>query len=75
VIRWLAVVAALGVAGCGETPAALGITGPGAPPPSPAAAPVGDDSLINAPGMPDGSGSYGPSNGPIQTGGRYFNYN
>jgi hypothetical protein len=69
--RTLFLIATLCVAGCGESPAALGITGPGAPPAPPA---PNDDSTIPNPGLPD-TGGYGPSYGPMPSSGRYFNYN
>jgi hypothetical protein len=70
--RALFLIATLCVAGCGDSPASLGITGPGAPPASPAPS---DDSTIANPGLPDAGGSYGPSYGPMPSSGRYFNYN
>ena len=54
-MRTLILLAALGLAGCGNSPASLGITGPGAPP-SPA--PASDDSTITSPGVPDQGGGY-----------------
>jgi hypothetical protein len=63
---------ALGLVGCSASPASLGITGPGAPAPPPAAP---DDSTIGSPGIPDPGASYGPSIGPAPSSGRYFNYN
>ena len=70
-MRTLILLAALGLAGCGNSPASLGITGPGAPPPP---APASDDST--SPGVPDqGGGYFGPSIGPMPSNGRYFNYN
>jgi hypothetical protein len=69
-MRVLLLIAALGVAGCDASPASLGITGPGAPPPL---APASDDSIIRNPGIPDPGGLYGPGTGPSP--GRYFNYN
>ncbi len=71
-IRGLILAVALGVAGCDGSPAALGITGPGVPPAPP---PVTDDSTITNPGIPNSTGTYGPSIGPIPSDGRYFNYN
>ncbi len=68
----LILIAALSVAACGRSPASLGITGPGAPPPL---APASDDSTITNPGIPDQGGGYGPSIGPMPSSGRYFNYN
>jgi hypothetical protein len=70
-MRALALIAALGVAGCGGSPQSLGITGPGAPPVAPAV----DDSTISNPGIPDAGSGYGPSVGPTPSGGRYYNYN
>ncbi len=67
--RVLVLIAVVGVAGCSDSPASLGITGPGAgPPPLPS---IGDDSV----GIPDYGQSYGPSIGPIPSNGRFFNYN
>ena len=72
-MRTLILLAALGLAGCGNSPASLGITGPGAPPPP---APASDDSTITSPGVPDqGGGYFGPSIGPMPSNGRYLNYN
>ena len=71
-MRVVLLMALASIAGCGRSPASLGITGPGAPPP--AVAPVPDDSTITAPGIVD-QGSYGPSYGPIPSSGRYYNYN
>jgi len=71
-IRGLVLALALGIAGCDSSPAALGITGPG--PQRPQRSPI-DDSTITNPGIPDPSGTYGPSIGPIPNGGRFFNYN
>jgi len=68
--RALFLIATLCVAGCGESPASFGITGPGAPP-----APASDDSTIPNPGIPDAGGGYGPGFGPTPSSGRYFNYN
>ena len=70
--RALFMIATLCVAGCGESPASLGITGPGAPPTAP---PASDDSTITNPGIPDTGGGYGPGLGPSPSSGRYFNYN
>ena len=70
--RMLFLIVVLGVAGCSESPGALGITGPGA---SPALAPAPRDDISPA-GVPDVGGPYSPSFGPIPSGnGRYFNYN
>jgi hypothetical protein len=69
-MRALVLVTVLGLAGCGRSPASLGITGPGAPPP----APTNDDSTITNPGITDPAG-YGPSVGPAPSNQRYFNYN
>ena len=71
-MRIFAVVIVMLVGGCGDSPASLGITGPGAPPPPPQQV---DDSTIANPGLPDSPGGYGPSIGPVPSGGRYFNYN
>ncbi len=72
-MRTLILLATLGIAGCGHTPASLGITGPGV---APSPAPASDDSTITSPGIPDqGGGYYGPSIGPMPSNGRYFNYN
>jgi hypothetical protein len=71
-MRRLVLLAVLTVAGCDGSPGSLGITGPGAAP-TPARAP--DDSTIGNPGVPSYGNSYGPSIGPNQSGGRYFNYN
>lgn len=72
-MRTLILLAVPGLASCGDTPASLGITGPGAPP---SLAPANDDSTITSPGIPDqGGGYYGPSIGPMPSNGRYFNYN
>ncbi len=61
----------LGAAGCTESPASLGITGPAPPTPPP----VSDDSTIGLPGVPATTG-YGPSIVPIGGGnGHFFNYN
>ena len=68
-MRAALMMAVLALGGCGATPASLGITGPGAPAPLPAV----DDSILDSPGAP--SGVYGPSIGPVQQSGRYFNYN
>ena len=71
--RVLFLIAIIGVAGCSDSPASLGITGPGVeapPPPS-----IGDDSIIGNPGVPDPAQSYGPSVGPLPSSGRFFNYN
>jgi hypothetical protein len=69
--RVLLLIATLCVAGCGDSPASLGITGPGiAPSPPPGA----DDSTIPNPGIPNGGG-YGPGLGPTPSSGRYFDYN
>ena len=70
-MRVLVLIAALGMVGCDASPASLGITGPGAPPPLAPAS--DDDSTIRDPGIPDPGGIYGPGTGPSQ--GRYFNYN
>jgi hypothetical protein len=70
-MRAALLIAVLGVAGCNDSPASLGITGPGAPAPLP----VIDDSVINGPTTPDTGVVYGPSIGPVQSSGRYFNYN
>jgi len=64
--------ALLSLAGCGDTPASLGITGPGANPAPPG---VHDDPTIYAPGVPASGGSYGPGSIPNLSGGQYFNYN
>ena len=69
-MRAALLIAVLGVAGCNDSPASLGITGPGAPAPLP----VIDDSVINGPTTPDTGVVYGPSIGPVQSSGRYFNY-
>ena len=72
-MRTLILLAALGLAACGNSPASLGITGPGA---APSPAPASDDSTITSPGVPDqGGGYYGPSIVPMPSNGRYFNYN
>lgn len=70
-MRVLFLIAVVSVAGCDRSPASLGITGPGAAP-----NPSVNDGTISAPGVPDSGGTYyGPSMGPIQPTGRYFNYN
>ena len=70
-MRVLLLIAVFGVAGCDRSPAALGITGPGAQP-----TPHDNDGTVGAPGVPQPTGNYyGPSMGPIQPTGRYFNYN
>ncbi len=70
-MRLLALLAALCLVGCQDSPASLGITGPSPPaPPTPL-----DDSVISNPGIPDTSGSYGPNVAPTTSGGRFFNYN
>ena len=71
--RVLFLIAVVGVAGCSDSPASLGITGPGADAPAPPS--IGDDSIIGNPGIPDYGQSYGPSIGPIPSSGRFFNYN
>ena len=71
--RVLFLIAVVGVAGCSDSPASLGITGPGAGPP--ALPSIGDDSIVGNPGIPDYGQSYGPSIGPIPSNGRFFNYN
>jgi hypothetical protein len=68
--RVLYLFAAIGMAGCEGSPAALGITGPGPQPPPP-----GPSSDESEPGLPDTMDTYGPSIGPIQPNTRYFNYN
>lgn len=70
-MRGLALIAVLALPGCSGSPASLGITGPGQA--SPLAAP--EDSMTSSPGVPDAPNGYGPSVGPSQTGGKYFNYN
>ncbi len=71
-MRWLMLIVVLSGTGCSGSPGALGITGPGAPPPTPAER---DD--LSPVGVPDtGNNNFGPSYGPIRSGnGRYFNYN
>jgi hypothetical protein len=59
------------LAGCSDTPADLGITGPTAPVPPPEP----DDSIIGRPGIPDPMSGYGPSSTPSTGGGRFYNYN
>jgi hypothetical protein len=71
-MRALVIAAVLVLAGCGATPASLGITGPGEPPPPP---PAPTDSTIGNPGLPDAGYGYGPSVGPNPASGQYFNYN
>ena len=66
-------IAVVGVAGCSESPASFGITGPGAE--APTMPSIRDDSIIGNPGVPEYGQSYGPSVGPIPSSGRYFNYN
>ena len=46
--RVLFLIAVVGVAGCSDSPASLGITGPGAD--APALPSIGDDSIIGNPG-------------------------
>ena len=72
-MRVTILIALLGMTGCADSPASLGITGPGSVPlPEPAV----DDSTVRPPGIPDSGGSYyGPSVGPAPASGRYFNYN
>jgi hypothetical protein len=71
--RVLFLIAVVGVAGCSDSPASLGITGPGAAPPAQPS--IGDDSIVGDPGIPNYGQSYGPSIGPIPSSGRFFNYN
>lgn len=71
-MRLLMLLALCTLAGCGDTPASLGITGPGTPTQLP---PPPDDPGLGNPGVPDTGGGYGPRVGPTQSGGRYFNYN
>ena len=49
--RVLFLIAVVGVAGCSDSPASLGITGPGTDAPAPPS--IGDDSIIGNPGIPD----------------------
>lgn len=69
-MRWAFLLAALTAAvlqgGCGRTPKSLGITGPAAPTPLPAATP--DEANVPPPGVP-GSGA---NSGDDQ---RYYHYN
>lgn len=60
------------LAGCGDSPQSLGITGPGAPP---VEAPGADDSPLVPPGITNNGGSYRYNIGPTDAGDRYFNYN
>jgi len=71
-MRGLLLLAVLALAGCEDSPGALGITGPTSPAPGRAAP---DDSTIGNPGIPDSGNGYGPSMGPSPTGGKFFNYN
>jgi hypothetical protein len=72
-MRATILIGVLALSGCGDTPASLGITGPGAPPPP---APAIDDTTVGVPGIPDtGGGGYGSGLGPAPASGRYFNYN
>jgi hypothetical protein len=68
-MKSLFLIVVLAVAGCGRSPASLGITGPGAPP-----TPDVPDNISPA-GVLDGPSSPGPSTGPMPSNGPYFNYN
>ena len=65
-------IAVLGVAGCDDSPASLGITGPGAPAPLSCHRRQHDQRPRDRPIL---GPSIGPSIGPVQSSGRYFNYN
>ena len=77
--RWILLTAVLGFAGCGATPASLGITGPGvAGPASFTAPPAEDDSAIGLPGIPNSGSPYQPSNlpaGEAAKPGGFYGYN
>jgi hypothetical protein len=65
----------LALAGCSGSPADLGITGPGQPPPAPP--PSGDD-VFDSPAYTVPGTGYGPNYMPGSgntNGGRFFNYN
>ncbi len=59
-----------GLAGCGTSPQALGLTGaPQQTPPQPPG-----DSAIAAPGVPESDSPYGSSTQPTTGGGRFYGY-
>ncbi len=59
-----------GVAGCGTSPQALGLTGaPQQPPPQPPG-----DNAIPAPGVPESNSPYGSSTVPTTGNGRFYGY-
>ncbi|HTR16746.1 MAG TPA: hypothetical protein VMI52_06915 [Acetobacteraceae bacterium] len=71
--------ALVGLAGCGATPAGLGITGPGgAGPASFTEKPPDADSAVGVPGIPDSGSPYSSSNRPAGEAakpGGFYGYN
>ena len=69
--RLLVLLTVLAVPGCADTPASLGITGPGlqAPPTQP------DENAPDTSGVPYTPGPFAPTIGPSPSTDRYFNYN
>ncbi len=64
----------LALAGCGTSPQALGITGPGhSPPPRPAISP--DQQPDATPGVTVMGTTYGPTRGPQTGSSGFWNYN